>query len=318
VDSTGFALEGDSELAKDVLRFSRECLAPLKQAGVTPHLIDHQSKIIKGEKYSDKTAFGSVYKTNAVRSAFQIRGAWEENVLTATFAHKKNNFGPKSDDFTLEATFENTLDEGAKKGHIEIRRLPKPIANPDNEPTAKEKVEEAIKELGSATAKEVEIKTGLPLNTVKNRITDLKGAGALIDTGEKRDRQSVYECPNVPSYLGTGTGTDAEPMVKGIDEERVERARNALTQGNTPRKVLAQFHNNEQDLPAVAESVIRFYTPRGRVDVEEWLPAVNEAIAKIEEGEGSPEVSAPTRTPRTGSRSDGLYEPTTLGRSKSV
>jgi len=76
VDSVGFALEGDSELAKDVLGFFRERIDPLKAAGITPLLIDHQSKIIKGEKYSDKQAFGSVYKTNAVRSMMQLRGEW--------------------------------------------------------------------------------------------------------------------------------------------------------------------------------------------------------------------------------------------------
>jgi hypothetical protein len=38
VDSVGFALDGDSELAKDVLRFYRECIQPVRVAGATPLL----------------------------------------------------------------------------------------------------------------------------------------------------------------------------------------------------------------------------------------------------------------------------------------
>jgi hypothetical protein len=47
VDSVGFALEGDSETARDVLGFFRECIQPLKDAGASPLLIDHQAKITK-------------------------------------------------------------------------------------------------------------------------------------------------------------------------------------------------------------------------------------------------------------------------------
>src|SRR5215203_6686969 len=53
VDSVGFALDDDSEKASDVLGFYRTCIQPLKDAGASPLLIDHQAKVIKGEKYSD-------------------------------------------------------------------------------------------------------------------------------------------------------------------------------------------------------------------------------------------------------------------------
>jgi hypothetical protein len=105
-DSVGFALDGDSEISKDVLRFHKECLRLIRDAGATPHLIDHQAKVIKGEKYSDKQEFGSVHKTNSVRSSFQIRGAWDGNALTTTFTHKKTNFGPKIPDFSLQLLFD--------------------------------------------------------------------------------------------------------------------------------------------------------------------------------------------------------------------
>jgi len=92
--------------------------------GHSPLLLDHQAKLIKGEKYSDKQAFGSVYKTNAVRSAFQIRGSWDQDLVMATFTHKKNNFGWKEKDFTVEVAFEKEL--------IEVKRLSIAEPNPDH------------------------------------------------------------------------------------------------------------------------------------------------------------------------------------------
>src|SRR5215208_5259120 len=156
VDSVGFALEGDSETARDVLGFFRECIQPLRDAGASPLLIDHQAKIIKGEKYSDKQAFGSVYKTNAVRSSFQIRGLSEQGEITATFTHKKNNFGWKEKDFSLKITFDS------EAGRTTVERLEAPMPNPDREPSKKELVLEAIEELGRATSETVARKTGIP------------------------------------------------------------------------------------------------------------------------------------------------------------
>jgi len=143
VDSVGFALDGDSENARDVLGFYRERIQPLKDAGASPLLIDHQAKIIKGEKYGDKQAFGSVYKTNAVRSSFQIRGSHEQSELTATFTHRKNNFGWKEKDFSLNIVFE--------EGCTTVERLDAAMPNPDREPSKKELVLDAVEELGRAT-----------------------------------------------------------------------------------------------------------------------------------------------------------------------
>jgi hypothetical protein len=205
VDSVGFALDGDSELAKDVLRFYRECIQPIRDAGTTPFLIDHQAKVIKGEKYSDKQEFGSVYKTNAVRSSFQIRGAWDGNELTATFTHRKTNFGPKVEDLSLKLVF------GA--GRIEVTRLAEAMPNPDKGPSKKEQVCEAVEELGRATAEEVQQATGINLQTVRNAISELITEGALVDTGEKAGRSRIV-VTHSHTTKGTGTGTTAEPLVE--------------------------------------------------------------------------------------------------------
>ena len=201
VDSVGFALEGDSESARDVLGFYRECVQPLKEAGATPLLIDHQAKIIKGEKYSDKQAFGSVYKTNAVRSSFQVRGSWEDGAVSTTFTHKKNNFGQKEEDFTLKVSFGD--------GRIEVERLAQAEPNPDREPSKKEQVFMAVEDLGRATAETVARKTGFALSTVRNSISELVAEGALVDTGDKQGRSRIV-VTHSQSTQGTGTGTTAK------------------------------------------------------------------------------------------------------------
>jgi len=209
VDSVGFALDGDSELSKDVLRFHKDCLRPIKEAGATPHLIDHQAKVIKGEKYSDKQEFGSVYKTNSVRSSFQIRGAWDGNELTTTFTHRKTNFGPKVPAFSMKLLFGG--------GRVKVERLEEAVPNPDRGPSKKEQVFEAVEELGRATAETVARKTGISLQTVRNAVSELVSEGALKDTGEKQGRSRIV-VTHSQTTKGTGTGTKAQASASGYQE----------------------------------------------------------------------------------------------------
>jgi AAA domain len=202
VDSVGYALDGDSELARDVLRFHKNCVQPIRDAGATPFLIDHQAKVIKGEKYSDKQEFGSVYKTNTVRSSFQIRGGWDGNELTATFTHKKTNFGPKVEDFSLLLRF--------GREHISVELLDTPVRDPDREPSKKEQVYAAVEELGQATAEAVHTATEINLQTVRNAISELVNEGQLVDTGEKDGRSRIVITHYRPTQ-GTGTGTGTNP-----------------------------------------------------------------------------------------------------------
>lgn len=208
VDSVGFALQGDSENARDVLNFYRTCIQSLKDAGASPLLIDHQAKIIKGEKYSDKQAFGSVYKTNSVRSSFQIRGVNEPSKITATFTHKKNNFGWKEKDFSLKVVFE--------EGRTTVERLEEAMPNPDREPSKKERVFEAVEELGRATAEMVAQKTGINLQTVRNSFSELLSEGALRDTGDKQDRSRIV-VTHYHTTKGTGTGTRESDLLGDED-----------------------------------------------------------------------------------------------------
>src|SRR5829696_8997746 len=209
LDSVGYALDGDSELAKDVLRFYRDYIQPIKAAGTTPLLIDHQAKVIKGEKYSDKQEFGSVYKTNTVRSSFQIRGAWEGNELTTTFTHRKTNFGPKVDDLSLKLVF------GA--GRIDVTRLAEAVPNPDKEPSKKEQVYAAFKELGRGTSETVANATGISTQTVRNAISELVHEGVLEDTGEKQGRYTIFVTHN-STTKGPGPGPTAQADTSGHEE----------------------------------------------------------------------------------------------------
>jgi hypothetical protein len=257
VDSVGFALDGDSELAKDVLRFYRECVQPIRDAGATPFLIDHQAKVIKGEKYSDKQEFGSVYKTNAVRSSFQIRGAWDGNELTATFTHKKTNFGPKVDDFSLKLVF------GA--GKIEVTRLKEAVPNPDKEPSKKEQVLGAIVGMGRATAETAAQKTGLNLKTVQNAISEHLADGVLVDTGEKEGRSRIV-IPHSHTTQGTGTGMKAEPassVVKpgeSVPLAQAQRIRKLVEDGMREdlarEEVLGTGTTDEDDLLSAEPKVV--------------------------------------------------------------
>jgi len=214
VDSVGFALEGDSETARDVLGFFRECIQPLKDAGASPLLIDHQAKIMKGEKYSDKQAFGSVYKTNAVRSSFQIRGLSDQGEITATFTHKKNNFGWKEKDFSLKITFDS------EAGRTTVERLEAPMPNPDRQPSKKELVLEAIEELGRATSETVARKTGIPTQTVRNAISDLAHEGAIVDTGKKQGRYRIF-VTHSHTTKGSGPGAADEDNLFGAEPKVV-------------------------------------------------------------------------------------------------
>ncbi|MDP9476533.1 MAG: AAA family ATPase [Actinomycetota bacterium] len=213
VDSVGFALEGDSETARDVLGFFRACIQPLRDAGASPLLIDHQSKVVKGERYSDKQAFGSVYKTNAVRSSFQIRGLSDQGEITATFTHKKNNFGWKEKDFSLKVAFDSDA------GRITVERLQAAMPNPDREPSKKEQVLEAIEELGRATSETVTRKTGMPTQTVRNAISELTREGAIVDTGEKEGRFRIFVTHN-HTTKGSGPVPSDNGDLLGVDEPK--------------------------------------------------------------------------------------------------
>lgn len=100
LDSLGPALEGDAEYARDVIGFYHRVMEPFRAAGITVLVIDHQSHLRSGQRYQDKSAFGSVFKTNLARSVIQVEPtSREEGTLTVRLRQKKHNFGPLATPF---------------------------------------------------------------------------------------------------------------------------------------------------------------------------------------------------------------------------
>jgi hypothetical protein len=106
-DSFGYSLQGAAEESSDVLGYVREYLQPLQEAGATNLVVDHVSKVIRGEKASEKEQFGSVFKTNSMRSTVHMTGHTDEGTdeVFATLTQKKNNVGKKEKPFTVITHF---------------------------------------------------------------------------------------------------------------------------------------------------------------------------------------------------------------------
>jgi len=82
-------------------------LTDIKNLGITSLLIDHQSKMQSQDNYNSKTPYGSVYKTNLVRSVFQLSPIKKiERGASLMLNHKKSNFGPLIDDIVFDMTFD--------------------------------------------------------------------------------------------------------------------------------------------------------------------------------------------------------------------
>ena len=108
LDSLGPAMVGDMAAAKDVMEFHNCYIAPFRNAGVTPLLIDHQARQQSGEGYQSKGAFGSAYKEHLSRSLIQVEAgdrSAEQGTLNVRLRHKKTNFGALCDPFDVTLTF---------------------------------------------------------------------------------------------------------------------------------------------------------------------------------------------------------------------
>jgi hypothetical protein len=207
LDSAGLAMEGDSELSKDVLAFFRKYIEPLKAAGITVLIIDHQSKPQKGERYGDKWAFGSAYKTYSARSTIQVSATQDKNVVTATLTHRKVNFGPKQPPFSVRLVF--------GEDWIEVERLEEAQdVSPPAPETAVDKILNALRNGPMYPAQIVEA-TGLEPKTVRNRVSDLRKASKVVNTGNREG--GAYEIQLTPK-------ADLEVLMGGKGDDDSEAA----------------------------------------------------------------------------------------------
>lgn len=186
VDSFGFSMQGESERSADVLSYVRNYIQPLQDSGSSPLVVDHIARTIKGERAADKEAFGSVYKTNAMRSTVNVTGHADEDAGTvyATFTHRKNNVGPRLKPFTVITKF--------SVGAITFERSDT-VIHPPTEDTVEQLIVAAFREDGPMTNKQVAANIGRDLRSVQNSTSRLKSAGVLAETGKKVDREAVLE-----------------------------------------------------------------------------------------------------------------------------
>jgi len=182
LDSLGPAMVGDMAAAKDVIEFHNCYIAPFRNAGVTPLLIDHQARQQGGEGYQSKGAFGSAYKEHLSRSLIQVEAgdrSAEQGTLNVRLRHKKTNFGALCDPFDVSLTFSP---EEISASVIELTSADRAQEATLN---ARDRVLAALED-GSAYPDDLVDSTGLARSTIKNEINKLKKAGRVATTGEIR------------------------------------------------------------------------------------------------------------------------------------
>src|SRR5215210_1980342 len=182
LDSLGPAMVGDMAAAKDVIEFHNCYIAPFREAGVTPLLIDHQARQQGGEGYQSKGAFGSAYKEHLSRSLIQVEAGdrnAEAGTLNVRLRHKKTNFGALCDPFDVALTFSDAEITASVRELTPADRAQETTLN------SKDRVVAALED-GPAYPDDLVEATGLSRGTIKNAITALKKAGSVEVTGVAR------------------------------------------------------------------------------------------------------------------------------------
>jgi DNA-binding transcriptional ArsR family regulator len=191
IDSMGLAMQGNMEKGEEVLAFHAKYINPLRRAGTTPFIVDHEGKLQTGEKHKDKMPFGSAYKAWASRSVlqFQFEEYREEtSQLDIRVRQTKANFGPKIDPIGVRFAFEE------KKVVIDEESRP-----------VKERILAALK-LEGATIRQLCQSTGAADGTIRNKLSELRNDGLIEDNGRKPATYSLLS--SSPKYTGASGDDD--------------------------------------------------------------------------------------------------------------
>ena len=181
IDSMGLAMQGDMEKGREVLAFHGRYINPLRRAGATPFIVEHEGKLQTGEKHKDKTPFGSAYKAWASRSVLQFvfeeyREATSE--LDIRVRQTKTNFGPKIDPVGVRVTFED------KQVSIATYDLPDEELLEEESRPVKERILVALR-LEGATNKQLQQTTGASEGTIRNKLSELRADDLITDDGKR-------------------------------------------------------------------------------------------------------------------------------------
>ncbi len=215
IDSLGVALEGDAEASRDVIGFMREHVDKFRAAGITTLIVDHQGKLQTGERYQNKTQFGSAYKKHLSRSVFQVEkreGADGERKVT--LRHTKTNFGRELEPFGVKVTW------GHERIDIEPDELSQADLAEESTLTVSKRILLALED-GPAYPKELAETLSVEPKTVKNRLSDLRKSGKVEDMGQEHNQSRQVRLsqpptmgvPRVPNPIRDGDGDTWIPDV---------------------------------------------------------------------------------------------------------
>ncbi len=189
IDSMGLAMQGDMEKGKEVLAFHSRYINPLRRAGATPFIVDHEGKLQAGEKHKDKSPFGSAYKAWASRSVlqFQFEEYREEtSELDIRVRQTKTNFGPKVEPIGLRFTFEE------KKVSMGTYDLPdEELLEEESKPVG-ERIYAAL-QIEPATVADLARMTGAAQGTIYNNLSRMmKAEPPLVEEAGYKGRSKLY------------------------------------------------------------------------------------------------------------------------------
>jgi hypothetical protein len=181
IDSMGLAMQGDMDKSKEVLAFHAHCINPLRRAGATPLIVDHEGKLQVGERHKDKAPHGSAFKAWAARSVLQFEfeeQRKETSELDIRVCQTKANFGPRIEPIGVRFTFEE------KKVRVRTYDLPDEELVEEESKPVKERILAALR-LEGATIKQLAQITGAAEGTIRNKLVELRNEGLIEDDGRK-------------------------------------------------------------------------------------------------------------------------------------
>jgi hypothetical protein len=205
IDSMGLAMAGDMERAKDVLAFHSRLVNPLRQAGATPFIVDHEGKLQAGERRKDKSPIGSAYKAWAARNVLQFlleEYDKENSSLDIRVRQQKTNFTP-IEPFGVRFTFEE------KKVSMETIELDDENLVEEDPVPLKRRIVAALQS-ESATNPELQGITGADAGSIRNKLSELRHEGVVADDGYK-GRNKLY-CLSSSSPTTKETDDDDKSM----------------------------------------------------------------------------------------------------------
>jgi len=219
LDSLGPAMLGDAERAKDFIAFHNTYLAPFRELGTTVLVVDHQGKVQAGERYQDKGAFGTAYKSHLSRSVIQVEGVRRDKdtkTLNVRLRHTKANFGPRRDPLGVEVAFSH---RSITVEPVEVD--PTELAG-EATLNAEDRVLLAL-DAGAAFPDELAEKTGLATGTVQNCLTRLRKRGDVEDTDQVKGRARQVRLSSSPSSPYRGSDDDDAVATAAQEDEELLR-----------------------------------------------------------------------------------------------